>query len=203
MVEAEAWSARYEIGSTPWDLGRPHPELERRLTADPGLSDGRGRSVLVPGAGTGHDAAAFASRGWSVVAVDLASGVEAELRSRLEPFGARVLIGDALSYEPTESFDLVFDHTFFCAIDPSERSDFGRMVDRVLGSTGMLISIVFPIGRPSSQGGPPWGLDVEDLGSALSSGFELAESATPSRVPGRRWPHAWTRWSRTHGSADG
>ena len=37
MPDADAWNARYEIGSIPWDLGRAHPELETRLALDPAL----------------------------------------------------------------------------------------------------------------------------------------------------------------------
>ncbi len=195
MPDADAWNARYELGATPWDLGRAHPELETRLALDPSLGLGVVGTALVPGAGTGHDAAALAQAGWRVTAIDIAPAVEPALLRRLQADNGSVEIGDSLDLD-ADAFDLVFDHTFFCAIDPSERGRFGEMVDRVLGRSGSLISIVFPIGRPASEGGPPWGIEDQDLATALGESFVLAEKGAPMRVPGRRWAHEWTRWTR-------
>lgn len=199
MPDADAWSVRYELGSIPWDLGRAHPELETRLALDPSLGTDSVGSVLVPGAGTGHDAAALAQAGWKVTAVDIAPAVEAALLRRLDADGASVVIGDSLDIDVDEPFDLVFDHTFFCAIDPVDRPRFGSMAERVLTRSGSVISVVFPIGRPSSDGGPPWGFEVADMARALGDRFALSEQSEHMRVAGRRWPHAWTRWSRSDG----
>lgn len=196
MPNADAWNASYEIGSIPWDLGRAHPELETRLAVDPSLGTDSVGSVLVPGAGTGHDAAALAQAGWRVTAVDLAPAVETALLRRLDADGGSVVIGDSLELEVEKPFDLVFDHTFFCALDPADRPRFGSMAHRVLARSGSVISVVFPIGRPASDGGPPWGFDVEDMARALGDGFTLDERGGHTRMSGRRWPHAWTRWAR-------
>jgi hypothetical protein len=131
-----------------------------------------------------------------VTAVDLAPAVESALLRRLDAEHASVLIADSLEIDVEEPFDLVFDHTFFCAIDPSDRVRFGAMADRVLGSAGSVISIVFPIGRPAAEGGPPWGFVTQDLAAALGERFSLEEEGGHSRVAGRRWPYAWTRWTR-------
>ena len=196
MPDAQAWSARYELGSIPWDLGRAHPDLEERLDRDASLGVGSVGSALVPGAGTGHDAAALAAAGWATTAIDIAPGVESMVDARLGAAGGSLIIGDALSYVPDRPFDLIFDHTFFCALDPFQRPRFGSMADRVLASDGSVISIVFPLGKPAARGGPPWGFGVADLEEALGPGFELVDSGPEDRVPGRAWPHRWTRWER-------
>ena len=189
----EAWNSLYEAGTTPWDLGRPHPELVRRLSIDPSLGTGTVKRVLVPGAGSGQDAGALARAGWAVTAADLAPAVEQKLGAAIEPYGGTVTIGDALALEEDEPFDLVFDHTFFCAIDPDLRPEFGTLCRRVLAPGGAVISIVFPIGNPSG-GGPPWGFDVEMLEGALGDGFEMAEVSEPFTTKRRRSPHVWARW---------
>lgn len=196
MPDADAWSARYEIGSIPWDLGRAHPELETRLALDPALGTGSVGSVLVPGAGTGHDAAALAQAGWGVTAIDIAPAVEGALLGRLEAERASVVIGDALDVEVDTPFDLVFDHTFFCSLDPVDRPRFGAMVDRALTHSGSLVSVVFPLGKPPSDGGPPWGFTTTDMANALGEQFALEEEGGHMRLAGRRWPYAWTRWKR-------
>lgn len=196
MPDAQAWSARYELGSIPWDLGRAHPDLEKRLAADASLGLEAVGAAYVPGAGTGHDAAAFAAAGWKTTAIDIAPGVERLLDGRLDTANASSVIGDALSFVPDRTFDLVFDHTFFCALDPFKRPQFGEMADRVLTAGGSVVSIVYPLGKPAERGGPPWGFDVSDLQQALGSGFGLAETGPEDRVPGRGWPHRWARWER-------
>lgn len=175
-------------------MGRPHPELECRLADDPALGTGRVGSVFVPGAGTGNDAEALARVGWQVTAVDFAEAVVPALRDRLGPFGGSVTAGDALTMESGDRFDVVFDHTFFCAIDPARRPEFGAMCRRVLEPGGSVMSIVFPIDRPEADGGPPWRVDVESVSDALGRRFELVDESHPFRVPGRRHPHRWARW---------
>ena len=196
MPGNQAWSARYDLGFTPWDLGAPHPELVRRLAEDPSLGVTEARTAYVPGCGSGHDAAALAASGWDVTAVDFAASVEPELRRRLEPFDAHVHIGDALGFRSAAAFDLIFDHTFFCAIDPSERSAFGDMVERLLGADGTLISIVYPLEKPVADGGPPWGIDAQTISGALGPTFAPTFEGSRSTVAGRRWPHMWVEWKR-------
>lgn len=191
---ADAWNGFYESGATPWDLGRAHPELERRLSLESSLGTSGPGGVLVPGAGTGHDATAFARAGWSVTALDLAQAVELPLRAALDPYDGAVEIGDALAFETRQPFDLVFDHTFFCAIDPPLRAEFGSMCRRVLKPGGSVVSIVFPIGDPEA-GGPPFGFDAEMLDAALGNGFDRGEVSPPFDTPGRRSPHQWATWT--------
>ncbi len=190
------WSARYDLAFTPWDLGKSHPDLVQRLTEDPSLSQGALGTAYVPGCGTGHDAAALAAAGWNVTAIDFAAAVEPELRRRLEPFGADVHIGDALAFRAATGFDLILDHTFFCAIDPGERPEFGAMVDQLLADDGTFISIVYPLDKPTEDGGPPWGIDSVTISRALGPKFELAFEGSRATVPGRKWPHAWLEWRR-------
>ena len=189
---AEAWNSLYEAGTTPWDLGQPHPELVRRLEIEPSLGTGSVGRALVPGAGSGQDAGALARAGWTIAAVDLAPAVEPKLRASVEPYGGTATIGDALALEEGEPFDLVFDHTFFCAIDPDLRPEFGTLCRRMLAPGGAVISIVFPIGIRT--GGPPWSFDVEMLGEALGDGFEVEEVSEPFTTKRRRSPHVWARW---------
>ena len=112
MPDADAWNVRYELGTIPWDLGRAHPELETRLALDPSLGLGTVGTALVPGAGTGHDAAALAQAGWHVTAIDIAPAVESALLRRLQADHSSVVIGDSLALDVNDPFDLVFDHTF-------------------------------------------------------------------------------------------
>ena len=149
----------------------------------------------MPGAGRGHDALAIGQAGWVVTALDFAESLRARLAERMAGVGGTVVIGDAFGYK-AGPFDLVFDHTFFCAIEPDRRPLFGALVDRVTRPGTRLVSVVFPIGRAPSQSGPPWGVLVEDITRALSSVWTLTVDEPAIDPPGREWPARWAEWER-------
>ena len=189
----EHWSDRYTSKSTPWDLGRAHPELVSRLGR--GLTPDRGGRAFVPGCGRGHDALAIAKAGWAVTALDYAEALREELVARMERVGGLAVISDAFAYEGGP-FELVFDHTFFCTIEPDSRSDFGTLLDRVTVPGARLASVVFPIGRSHAEPSPPWGVATSDLTSALGDGWELALDDVAFNPPGRGWEARWAEWVR-------
>ena len=191
----DEWADRYTAGDTTWDLGRAHPELMRRLAdlGEPG-------TVLVPGAGRGHDASAFAGAGWQVIAADFAPTVEPDLQRAVGQQG-RVVIGDVFEIESiTRGVDLVFDHTFFCAIPLRRRPDFGVLARAMVRPWGRVASIVYPVGRPGSEGGPPYAMSVDDLANVLGEGFEL-EADEPAAAAGRSWETRWACFRREDGAA--
>jgi len=193
---------------TPWELGHPSvvvleafDELARRG------EDIVGKRILSPGCGTGSDAIALAERGARVLAVDWSPSALAEIRVRargLSPESGSVEIesGDFFSMMP-RPVDVVAEHTFFCAIDPSAR---GRYVDRIAAwivSGGYLVGNFFvlsdhdasklpdlsltPVGE-----GPPFATTVTELRGLLSPAFEEiilrpAIRAEPDRRPGMEW----------------
>lgn len=194
MPTGAEWNERYDLGRMPWDLGRANPILEERLTTDPALGGETAGTVFVPGTGRGWDAAALAAAGWRVTAIDLSESAVAAARHHLGGADAELFVGDALDHHGT--FDLVFDHTFFCAIALEQRPQFGEMCRRVVADRGRVVSIVFPIGRDPSDGGPPFGMRPGDVSDALGPEFALVELGPERRVPGRAWPHRWGEWRR-------
>ncbi|RMH00996.1 MAG: methyltransferase domain-containing protein [Planctomycetota bacterium] len=191
------WRRRYREGHTPWDLGRAHPELVRRLAAGELRPPRPGARALVPGCGRGWDAAALAEAGWQVTAADVVE----ELREAVEALlgsGGGFLARDVL--EPTfpeQPFDLLFDHTFFCALQPRRRPDFGRLARRAVAPGGLLVSLVFPLDRPAAEGGPPFGMCPADLRAALGPEFVLeTDEPVPGRFGGRAWDSRWCRFRR-------
>lgn len=192
--DANDWIARYAGQRTPWDHGGPHPQLKAWVASAPG----KGRSACVPGCGTAHDAAALAAGGWRTVGIDFVAGAPADQnRATIEGAGGELIVGDALKWRPREGFDLFFEHTFFCAIDPDRRSDWGQLVRRCLRPGGQLLALAFPIGRPGELDGPPFGYEVEDLLAALGEDFDLLEDrAVDLPIADRSWPERWVRCQR-------
>lgn len=190
-----SWSDRYSSDHIPWDLGGAHPELVKRLAADPSLGRGAVGTAYVPGCGRGHDALALAGAGWTVTASDFAPALLEPLTAALSPLGGVFLLGDSLEMEG--EFDLWFDHTFFCAIPPHRRSEYGKVAATNVAPGGGLVSIVFPIGRPPEEGGPPFGMSTADLDQALGSQFELLHDDPAAHAGRRSWAHRWAEWRRS------
>src|SRR5689334_17318379 len=115
MSESDAWNQRYVEGRTGWDLGRPQSALVCVIAAQPPPL-----RVLVPGAGRGHDAVAWAEAGHEVVAVDFAPMAVAAGRENAAARGLAIEVREAdifaLPGDLAGSFDLVWEQTCFCAI---------------------------------------------------------------------------------------
>ena len=180
MNAVDVWQDRYLVKDTPWDKGEASPGLvdflgSRELT--PG-------SVCVPGCGLGHDARASAARGFRALGVDIASAA-AELsatRARSEGNVAEFVCGDFLGDDPPAQFDWVFEHTFFCAIQPAQRTDYVRAVLRWLKPAGHYLAVNYLI--PDVEG-PPFGTCRAELLERFSPYFLLREEWAPRSYPNR------------------
>lgn len=186
------WSQRYRSSDTPWDKGGTHPELARRIAAGELDPPRRGARALVPGCGRGYDALALARAGWRVTALDLAPEVRKWVGRKLAALGGELVIGDAFAWRTRQRYALVYEHTFFCAIDPALRPQWGELVRRVLGKGGRVCAIPYPTNKPRSAGGPPHRMDAKALLAALGPGFRLvtdepAQTPTPDREYTERW----------------
>ncbi len=192
------WSIRYALGRPAWDLGGPHPEMVARLAEDGRLGLGPGRRrALVPGCGLGHDAEALATAGWEVTAVDYASELEPLVRGRFGPLGCRFISEDVLTFEDDELYDLLFDHTFFCAVHPDDRTAFGDLARRLVRPGGRVVSIVFPAGKKLEAGGPPWGMLTDDLARALGAEFQMIEDLPVAHCGHPSWGERWAGFARS------
>jgi len=193
------WERHYAQGDTPWDLGGPHPELSLRLSSGALAPPRRGARALVPGCGKGHDALALARRGWAVTAVDLVPTAPAAIAAELARGGGGVVIGDALALDPADlggAFELIWDHTFFCAMPRGLRVGWGRAAVRCLARDGQYAALVFPVGKPAADGGPPHGMSAQDLSAVLGPELRPAEDAQVTRaVSHRTWPEHFARWT--------
>jgi SAM-dependent methyltransferase len=184
----EEWAERYREEDTPWNHGDPHPEVRRLLAAGEFPFPEDGRRALVPGCGPAHDACALARAGFTVTGIDYTREASDLGAAALAATGGSFLCEDALEHQPKEAYDLLFEHTFLCAIDPLERSKYGEMAARVLRQGGLLVAIVFPVDRPREEEGPPFTLTLEDLREVLGAAFELhSHSEIQARREGREW----------------
>ncbi|XP_047311094.1 probable thiol methyltransferase 2 [Impatiens glandulifera] len=159
------WEKCWEQQVTPWDLGQPTPVM-LHLHQMGMLPKGR---LLVPGCGSGRDVTAIASPDRYVVGIDISDkaikkAIELSTSSpNVDCF--TFLKEDFFSWQPDELFDLIFDYTFFCAIEPNKRLAWASRMRDLLKPEGELITLMFPIS--DHVGGPPYKVSVADYEEAL------------------------------------
>jgi SAM-dependent methyltransferase len=175
------WEGRYQSGDMPWEKGEASPGLVDFIATHSQLPRG---TVLVPGCGTGHDARVWAKAGFTVTGYDLAPSAVQISRERTAAAGlsAEFVRGDFLRDEPPRKFDWIFEHTLFCAIDPSERELYAKAVLRWLKPGGNYLAVNYLI--PDTDG-PPFGTTREELWKRFSPHFELEQEWVPRSYPNR------------------
>jgi SAM-dependent methyltransferase len=187
----EFWDARYASGQTPWDFGGAPAALGRFLARTP--SPGR---VLIPGCGSGYEVRAFHEAGAEVVALDFSAGAVSRARSLLGPLARCVLHGDFFLHDFGEArFDLVYERTFLCALEPARRPSYARRMAEVLRPGGRLVG-TFLYGREPEP--PPYPMTREESGALLGGGFRLGrEEAVGDSLPVfDGMEERWQEWVR-------
>ncbi|NEO82869.1 MAG: methyltransferase domain-containing protein [Spirulina sp. SIO3F2] len=186
----QRWNARYGEANTPWDLGQPAPGLVATL-------QGRSKPLLdriaVLGCGRGHDAVFLAQQGFEVVGIDfsplaIAAAQElAQLNDVTIDWQQQDIFNLASALHGT--FDIVFEHTCFCAIAIEQRAAYCDVVHQLLKPQGQLWAVFFTHNRP---GGPPFGSSTEELRSLFESRFtiqtlEPIQNSIPKRQDEEHW----------------
>lgn len=193
-----AWEQLWTEGVAPWDMNGVTPVIAHLLKQNK-VRDGQ---ILVPGCGAGHDVVAMASIKRYVVGLDISKTAleqAKELASRSpEVQSVEFLNADFFSYAPPYKFDLIFDYTFFCALEPSLRSKWAAKMAELLALDGEIMTLMFPV--DDHEGGPPYSVSVEAYEKVLSPwGFRISsrEHDIPSDKS-RKGLEILVSWERTN-----
>ena len=175
------WEGHYQSGDMPWEKGEPSPGLVDFLAAHTELRRG---TVGVPGCGTGHDVREWAKAGFEAHGFDLAPSAIQLCQERTQAAGlqAQFKLSDFLVDAPLQSFDWMFEHTLFCAIDPMRRDEYVQAVQRWLNPRGQFLGVFYLI---ADEDGPPFGTTREEVVKRFSPHFDLLEEWVPRSYPNR------------------
>jgi len=199
------WAGRYQAGETGWDHGEPSPGLidflkmhvgaRRTVPVQPG-------TILVPGCGRGHDTRVLAKAGFDVTAIDVVPQAIDDAR-RLTASDAGAQHAAPLRYEIADFFNLppalqgpydwLFEHTFFCAIDPALRDRYVEIVTSLIKPGGRLLGIFYNI-QPDT--GPPFGTTREELTERFAPQFSLEYESVPRSYESRTGKELLMLWQR-------
>ncbi len=177
------WEDAYQRRETPWEKGVPHPGLVDFLKGHGPLKG----EIFVPGCGSGHDVRALSAPENHPLGVDLAPFAMTKAKSRPAIAHEEYLLADLfdLPAELDGRFDWIFEHTCFCAIDPSLRKDYVSTIVRLLKPGGRLLAIFF-INPDHEEDGPPHRVSTAELEEFFGKCFAVEQEWVPQRThPGR------------------
>lgn len=153
MIELNAnfWEKRYQDQATGWDVGEVSTPLKTYFDQ---LSD-KNLQILIPGCGNAHEAAYLHQQGFThVFLLDWAKPPLEHFKAQFPDFPENRLIC-ADFFAQTGQYDLIVEQTFFCAINPTLRTQYAQHVHQLLKPGGKLAGLLFNI--PLNKDHPPFG----------------------------------------------
>lgn len=185
VSQASFWSQVYQENRDGWELGTPTPVLTNEF-ARVAAELPKGSRVCVPGAGRGHDAAYLADQGYDVTALDIAPEAERDFRARYPRSPVKYLREDIFAHLKATpgAYAAVFEHTIFCAIEPSRRTEYIQAVHTSLKAGGFYFGVFFVRTAP---GGPPFGLTQWELREHTQNLFKIRDWHVSDHSVSPRW----------------
>ena len=167
MLTNTYWENRYQEGSTGWDMGHPSPAITKYIDQ---LTD-KNIKILIPGCGRGYEAEYLYTSGFkNVYILDFASSSLKDFSKRVPEFPKEQLIcEDYFTYQNT--FDLIIEQTFFCALHPEQRAAYALHTKQLLRKNGKIAGLLF--NKEFAKEGPPFGGTREEYTKLFSSLFTI------------------------------
>ena len=161
------WAKRYQSNTIGWDTGGITTPLKEYIDQ---LTD-KNCKILIPGAGNGYEAEYLHKKGFTQVYVlDLVMHPLDNIMRRVPSFSVfNLLLGDFFDLEDT--FDLVIEQTFFCALDPKLRDQYVDKMYDILNPNGKIAGVLFQF--PLTEEGPPFGGSKQEYLERFSSKFKI------------------------------
>lgn len=167
-VPADWFDSAY-VGTPPWDIGRPQPEIVKLERA--GEITG---SVLDVGCGTGEHALYLAEAGHRVVGIDGSPRAirKARAKARARHLEARFDVADALDLgRPAEPFDTVIDSGLFHVFADEERLRLRQSLAGVIRPDGTYLMMCFSDREPGNWG--PRRITETEIRSTFAEGWRV------------------------------
>ncbi|PVW15078.1 methyltransferase domain-containing protein [Marixanthomonas spongiae] len=167
MLNEHYWDNRYKNNDIKWDIGYVSTPLKTYFDQ---LTD-KNLKILIPGGGNSYEAEYLHNIGFTeVYVVDVSETALQNIRKRVPTFPSEKLIHQDF-FKLEETFDLIIEQTFFCALDPSLRDDYVLKMHQLLKPKGKLVGLLFNF--PLTKDGPPFGGSETEYKKRFSPLFDI------------------------------
>jgi methyl halide transferase len=175
------WTARYLNNQTGWDTGTVTLPLKQYLDQ---IRD-KTITILIPGAGNGHEAAYAFHNGFENVHILDFSPVPLDNFIKEYPYFPKDQIHQEDFFHHQQKYDLVLEQTFFCSLSPSLRKNYVKKMKEIIVPGGKLVGVLF--NTVFEKEGPPFGGDKDEYLSLFEGHFiidtmEACVNSIPPRM---------------------
>ena len=166
FLSKDYWNNRYEANETGWDLKTISPPLKAYIDQ---LTD-KNLSVLIPGCGSGYEAEYLLRQGFTdVTVIDFAPLVVQKMQRYMSDYqNVKIICADFFTH--SGKYDLILEQTFFCALDPSLRTNYVQKMSELLKENGKVVGLLFGVQFPNN---PPFGGSREEYLGLFSNTFSI------------------------------
>lgn len=183
------WCKRFGEGVTPWDAGKVPNALADFVARQPAPLN-----TLIPGCGSGWEAACLAEHRWPVTALDFSPTAVARAREVLADFAVDLVCDDFFKWQPAQPLQLIYERAFLCALPRKLWEDWARRVAELLPPGGLLAGFFFVCEQPK---GPPFGILPEQLDALLAPNFvQIEDREVDDSIPVFAGRERWQIWQR-------
>ncbi len=156
LLDENFWDSRYQSDNIGWDIGRISTPLKEYIDQ----LHNKELKILIPGGGNSYEAEYLHNKGFTnVFVIDLSKTALENLQKRIPGFSKEHLI-HANFFELKETFDLIIEQTFFCALNPELRPQYAIKMNELLTKKGKLVGLLFSV--PLYDNRPPFGGNKEE-----------------------------------------
>ena len=161
------WNNKYKNSETRWDIGFVSTPLKEYFNQ---LTD-KTLKILIPGCGNSYEAEYLYNLGFTNVFVaDYSEIALKNFINRVPNFPEDNLLCMNF-FNIRDSYDLIIEQTFFCAIDISKRTDYVNKIYELLSYNGKLVGLLFI--NILSNDHPPFGGDKLEYEILFSDSFDF------------------------------
>ena len=166
-LSASSWNNRYVNNDIGWDLGEVSPPLKNYFDQ----LENKDLKILIPGGGNSYEAEYLFEAGFqNVFVIDLSEKALQNIKNRVPKFPkSNLILGDF--FELNDSFDLIIEQTFFCAIHPELRTKYANKMHQLLKERGKLVGLLFD--APLYNNRPPFGGSKKEYIAYFTNLFEF------------------------------
>ncbi|WP_196892548.1 methyltransferase domain-containing protein [Aureivirga marina] len=168
-LNKEYWENRYEENEIGWDIGHVSTPIKEYVLQ----LKNKDIKILIPGAGNAHEAAFLHENGFTNVHIlDIAKNPLDNFKEKHPTFPKKHIIqSDLFQYE--NSFDLIIEQTFFCALNPELRVNYIEKMHDLLSKNGKIIGLLFNTFEEHTS--PPFGGNKEEYLSLFNTHFSAVK----------------------------
>ena len=162
------WENRYLNNDAIWDIGQVSPALKAYIDQ----VDNKNLRILIPGAGNAYELDYLINLGFhNVHVIDYAQSPIDNIIKRNSNLKKHLICADF--FEHHETYDLILEQTFFCALDPILRENYVSKMHELLSEKGKIAGLLFNF--PLTEAGPPFGGNSDEYKTIFSEKFTILQ----------------------------